>query len=376
MLNENMEAYASGILEELKKLIRDLAVIPAPSHHEDLRVAFLTDWLKRQGAEHVHVDEAKNVIWSLNDTGSNDLAVMMAHTDVVFPDTTPLPLVVEEGVYRCPGVTDDVAPLCCLLMSALYFHRAGLTPKNGLLIVANSCEEGLGNLKGSRCIVDTYGSRIKEFITVEAGPNRISDRAVGSHRYRVTVETEGGHSYGKFGNRNAIRYLASMIDALYAVKVPDKENCKTTYNVGTISGGTSVNTIAQRAEMLYEYRSDDLECLMKMQKMFEAVIEAYRTMGIQVDVELLGERPCGTITAEKEKPLTDKLEQAIRETLQMEPVYRSGSTDANYPLFKGIPAACMGSVGSHGAHTREEYLELKDLLPGIRLVLDVMNTYF
>ena len=115
---------------------------------------------------------------------------------------------------------------------------------------------------------------------------------------------------------------------------------------------------------------------MKMQKMFEAVIEAYHTMGIQVDVELLGERPCGNISAEKEKPLTDKMERAIRETLQMEPVYRSGSTDANYPLFKGIPAVCMGSVGSHGAHTREEYLELKDLLPGIRLVLDVMNTYF
>ena len=376
MLNERMEAYASSSIEELKALIRELVVIPAPSHEEDLRVAFLTDWLKKQGAENVHVDEAKNVIWSINDTGDNDLAVIMAHTDVVFPDKTPLPLVMEEEVWRCPGITDDVTPLCTLLMSALYFLRNGMKPKNGLLIVANSCEEGLGNLKGSRCIVDTYGSRIKEFITVESSPNRITARAVGSHRYRVSVKTEGGHSYGSFGNRNAIRYLASMIDTLYAIKVPEKPDTKTTYNVGLISGGTSVNTIAENAEMLFEYRSDDLECLEIMRRSFESVIEAYRTMGIEVKTELLGERPCGNIDAEKEKVLTDKLEKCIRETLSREPKYRSGSTDANYPLFKGIPAVCMGSVGSHGAHTRDEYLELKDLHPGMRIVLDVINTYY
>ena len=376
MLNEKMEAYASECLEDLKKLIRELAVIPAPSHHEDLRVEYLTRFLKAKGAENVHVDEAKNVIWSINDTGDNDLAVMMAHTDVVFPDMTPLPLFVEDEVYRCPGITDDVSPLCVLLTSALYFLKNGLQPKQGLLIVANSCEEGLGNLKGSRCIVDTYGDRIKELITVESTPNRLTSRAVGSHRYKITVETEGGHSYSKFGNRNAIRYLASMIETFYAIKVPDKPDTKTTYNVGQISGGTSVNTIAQKAEMLFEYRSDDIECLSKMKASFDAVIEAYRTMGIKVGVELLGERPCGNIAPEKERPLEEKLEQAIRETLGVEPLYRSGSTDANYPLSKGIPAICMGSVGANGCHTREEFLVLKDLLPAMRIVLDVMATYY
>ena len=376
MLNEKMEQYALSIQEELKQLIRALAVIPSPSHHEEKRAAFLSGYLRDQGVTGVHVDEAKNVVWAMNDTGDNDLAVMMAHTDVVFPDTDPLPFVIEDDIYRCPGVTDDVAPLCCLLMSALYFHRAGLKPRHGLLVVANSCEEGLGDLKGCRRIVDTRGSRIKEFITVESTPYRITFRAVGSHRYRVTVETEGGHSFSRFGNRNAIRCLASMIDTLYSVKVPDKENSKTTYNVGMISGGTSVNTIAQRAEMLYEYRSDDAECLDKMKNMFFAVIEAYRAMGIRVTVEQIGGRPCGRIDPEKEKPLTDKLENAIRETLGREPEYRSSSTDANYPLSLGIPAVCMGSVFSHGAHTREEYLELKDLLPAMRIVMDVMGTYF
>ncbi|MBO4411845.1 MAG: M20/M25/M40 family metallo-hydrolase [Lachnospiraceae bacterium] len=376
MLNEKMEAYASDVFEEVKTLVRELAVIPAPSHEEDLRVEYLVKWLAERGVTKVHVDPAKNVIWSIHDTGTNDLAVVMAHTDVVFPDKTPLPLVVEDGIYRCPGITDDVAPLCVLLVSALYYFRNGMEPKNGLLIVANSCEEGLGNLKGSRCIVDTYGDRLKELITVEATANRISTRAVGSHRYRVTVETEGGHSFGKFGNRNAIRYLASMIDTLYAIKVPDKPDTKTTYNVGMISGGTSVNTIAQKAEMLYEYRSDDYKCLEKMKQSFEAVINAYRTMGIEVGVELLGERPCGNIAPEKLRPLQERLEKKIRETVGSEPLYRSGSTDANYPLSKGIPAACIGSVRGNGCHTREEFLYVEDLIPAVRYILDVLQYYF
>ena len=376
MLTENMETYVSDCMEDLKKLIRELAVIPAPSHHEELRAEYITKYLKNRSVLTLHTDEAKNVIWSIGDTGTNDLAVMMSHTDVVFPDRTPLPLIVEQDYYRCPGITDDVTPLCVLLTAALYFHKNGLQPKNGLLIVANSCEEGLGNLKGSRKIVDTYGDRIKEFITVESGPDRITSRAVGSHRYEVCVKTEGGHSYLDFGNRNAIYILSSMIGALYSVKIPDKPDTKTTYNVGLISGGTSVNTIAQEAKMLFEYRSDDMECLAAMQKAFFAVIETYRAMNIEVDVNLLGERPCGNIAKEKLRPLEEKIEKSIREIQNKEPLYRSASTDANYPLSKGIPAVCMGSVGGYGCHTREEYLVLSELKPALRLVMDVMNTYF
>lgn len=376
MLNEKMESYAAECIDGLKKLIRELTVIPSPSHSEDLRVEYLIKFLKEQGVTDVSTDEAKNVIWSINDTGTNDLAVMMAHTDVVFPDTVPLPLTVEDGCYRCPGVTDDTAPLCVLLTSALYFYKNGLKPKNGLLIVANSCEEGLGNLKGTRKIVDTYGERIKEFITVEPEGGRIVNGAVGSHRYEVTVKTEGGHSYGDFGNRNAIEYLSSMIEKLYSVKVPDKPNTKTTYNVGMISGGTSVNTIAQEAKMLFEYRSDDVECLAAMKKAFFAVIEAYRAMNIGVDVKLIGERPCGDISGEKLRPLVEKAARSTREILCKEPTFRFDSTDANYPLSKGIPAISIGSICGNGCHTREEYLVLSDLLPDVRFIMDVMNTYF
>lgn len=376
MLDIKMEKYIGETAEELKELVRKLCVIPAPSHNEDRRVEFVTEWLKAKGAVNVHTDSAKNVIWEINNTGKNDLAVFMAHTDVVFPDTDTLPLVETEDRYSCPGITDDTTPLCVLLMCANYFLKEGIQPKSGLLIVANSCEEGLGNLKGSRCIVDTYGDRIKEFITVESGINRLTKRAVGSHRYRVTVKTEGGHSYGAFGNRNAIAYLASMINTFYDVKVPQKAGAKTTYNVGLINGGTSVNTIAQEAEMLYEYRSDDIECLMQMKKMFESVIEAYRAMGIEVNVELLGDRPCGNVDEALENALCAKAEESIRRVTGMEPEYRSGSTDANYPLSKGIPALCVGSVAGHGCHTREEYLELKDLNPAMHYVMDLLSKWF
>jgi metal-dependent amidase/aminoacylase/carboxypeptidase family protein len=105
----------------------------------------------------------------------------------------------------------------------------------------------------------------------------------------VTVKTEGGHSFGNFGNRNAIHILSTMITSLYSVKVPQEENSKTTYNVGIISGGTSVNTIAQEAQMMYEYRSDNKNCLAKMQNMFEKTIEAFRAMGVEVEVEKIGE---------------------------------------------------------------------------------------
>ncbi|MBR4910326.1 MAG: M20/M25/M40 family metallo-hydrolase [Clostridia bacterium] len=376
MLNEKMENYAAASIEDLKKLIRELAVIPSPSHFEDFRVEYLTKYLKGQGVQKVHTDDAKNVIWSFGDTGTNDLAVLMSHTDVVFPDTKPLPLVIKDDRYCCPGIIDDVAPLCVLLTSALYFYKNGLSPKTGLLIVANSCEEGLGNLKGSRSIVDTYGDRIKELITVESDRNRLTTRAVGSHRYEVTVRTEGGHSFGNFGNRNAIQYLAAMIGSLYEIKVPVKPDTKTTYNVGIISGGTSVNTIAQEAKMLYEYRSDDYECLDIMKNAFLGVINDYRAQNLDVEIKLIGERPCGNISKEALRPLEEKIENCIKETVGGEIDYHSSSTDANYPLSKGIPAICMGSVEDHGAHTREEYLMLEDLLPAMRLILDVLNTYF
>lgn len=377
MTNE-MRAYLESCQEECKQLIRDLCAIPAPSHHEQQRAAFCKAWFEKAGGKDVYIDEALNVICPYHVTDDHPVAVFMAHTDTVFPDTDPMPFAETEDTFQCPGVGDDTANLAVMMLCARYFMQHNIAPKTGILFVANSCEEGLGNLKGCRAIVAKYGSRMQCLVTFDGFRlDKITNQAVGSHRYRVTVKTEGGHSFGAFGNRNAIAVLASMIDTLYAVKVPQEAGSKTTYNVGTIAGGTSVNTIAQEAEMLYEYRSDNRSCLAKMEDMFHKVVEAYRAMGVAVDVELVGDRPCaGNIDPAAQAALEAIAAESIQRVVGSLPVYLSGSTDCNIPLSVGIPSVCLGLCVAEGAHTRTETLYLSSLPQGSTLCMDFLCHFF
>jgi len=261
-------------------------------------------------------------------------------------------------------------------MTAKYIAQHGLQPSDeGVLLVINSGEEGLGNLKGSRKIMQDFSFRIREFISLDGGIGSGVVKAVGSKRYRVAVRTEGGHSYGAFGNRNAIAYLASLIDTLYTMKVPPKG--KTTYNVGTISGGTSVNTIAQYAEMLYEFRSDERESLDIMEEHFNAAIAFYRAKGIEVEVELLGERPCsGEVDMQREEALMVRAAAAALRHADVEMDFRVGSTDCNIPLSMGIPAICTGCYAGGGAHTREEWVQIDSLLPGLKIAFELVLHHF
>lgn len=361
--------------EALELLIR-LAQIPAPSHQEQQRAAFCKQWLEDQGAEGVYIDEACNLIYPIGCTEENDLMVFAAHSDVVFPDTEPLPLRVEDGRIHCPGVGDDTACVVALLMAAKYIAENKLQPKAcGLLLVVNAAEEGLGNLKGTRKLMSDFGSRIREFITFDDRHGHGVNRAVGSRRYRIEIDTEGGHSFGAFGNRNAIAYLASLINTLYTIKVPDKGT--TTYNVGTISGGTSVNTIAQHAEMLYEFRSDEQESLAIMEKHLNAAVEFYRTKGVTVTVTCVGDRPCsGPVDEEKMQQMMDRASAASVRCCGKPIVFARGSTDCNVPLSLGIPAICVGCYEGKGSHTREEFVEIDSLQPGICLAFDLILHHF
>ena len=373
-LNQNMENYALSVQEEIKQIIRDLCAIPAPSHHEEKRAEFCKKWFEDNGFENVTIDAALNVLAPVNMTADNKITIYMAHTDTVFPELTPLPFSEDDEFMYSPGVTDDTANLAVLMVCARYYKDNFKGQKDGVLFVANSCEEGLGNLKGSRQIMADFADRTKEFVTIDGtSPDRIVTCAVGSHRYKVTVKTEGGHSYANFGNRNAIAALASMISLLYSVKVPVEGSSKTTYNVGTISGGTSVNTIAQDACMMYEYRSDNKNCLAKMQKLFEQTVETFRCAGIEVEVEKVGDRPCsGEVEPAAFSVLRDRISRAIKETLGMDHREASSSTDANMPLALGIPAVCISGCRGTGGHTRGEKLEKASLLPGCRLILDIV----
>ena len=374
-LNETILQYIEAHEDEAFELLVELAQIPAPSNQEEKRAEFIKSWLEAQGAEGVYIDEALNVIYPVGVTETNPLVVVAAHSDVVFGDLEPLPLVVEDGLIKCPGVGDDTANLVMLLMAAKYIAEQKILPKEGgLLLVANSGEEGLGNLKGSRQLVKDFGYRMKEFISFDCTAHALINGAVGSKRFKVEVKTEGGHSFSDFGNKNAIAYLSAMIQDLYQIQVPEKGI--TTYNVGTISGGTSVNTIAQQAEMLYEFRSDEKESLEIMEEKFNVVVESYREKGIDVHVTVVGERPCSAQVDEiVQGEMAERVIAAISRYFGWEPTASKASTDCNIPLSMGIPAVCTGCILGQGAHTREEYVEIDSLLPGLKVAFELILYY-
>ena len=258
MIKAAAEQFARENVKEAQNLLRTLGKIPAPSHDEGRRAAFVSEWFKSQGFKDVQIDAAQNVICKLGPQ-DGDLVVFAAHTDIVFPDTAPLPMREEDGRLYAPGIGDDTANLVNLMIAARHLARREDELTQGVLIVANACEEGLGNLDGTKALFAAYGGRVKAFYSLDGKLGHCCSGAVGSYRYRVTCRTAGGHSYANFGNANAIECLAHLIEDLYAVKLP--ESARTTFNVGRIEGGSTVNSIAQYAAMLYEFRSPSQECL-------------------------------------------------------------------------------------------------------------------
>lgn len=369
-----MKNFIEKHKEQMYKTLEELCAIPAPSHFENERAEYCKRWLESVGAKGVYIDEALNVIYPINCEGSDKITVFVAHTDTVFPDREPMPYV-DDGTYiRCPGVGDDTASVVVLLYAAKYLIENGFNPKNGVMIVLNSCEEGLGNLKGTRQIFKDYEGRIARFISYDGKFAGMADRCVGSHRYEVEVFTEGGHSYGGFGRRNAIAVLASIINEIYGIEVPKIGNSKTTYNVGGISGGTSINTIAQSAKMLCEYRSDNEDCLAEMKAKFEDIFERAKERCLEIKVTLLGERPCmGKVDLSKIDELSDICRSVIEDVVGVKVSTQSASTDCNIPLSLGIPALCIGVWNGGGAHTREEWIEKASIPVGLEVGIKVIE---
>ena len=367
-----MKEYIRQNEELLYETLRELCAIPAPSHHEEARAAYCKAWLERNGLGGVYIDDALNVICPIGCEGSNAITVIVAHTDTVFPDTEPMPYSDDGTIIRCPGVGDDTASLAVLLLTAKYFCEKGIRPAGGVMFVCNSCEEGLGNLKGTRQIFKDFEGRIARFVSYDGRIGGIADRCVGSHRYEVEVATEGGHSWGMFGNKNAIAELARIVDAIYALDVPQIGESRTTYNVGSIEGGTSVNTIAQSAKMLCEYRSDTLECLTIMQARFEGIFrEAAARDGVEVKVTLVGERPCmGSVDLSAIRRMGEICAEIQERICGVEIGFGASSTDCNIPLSLGVPALCIGVYVGGGAHTREEWLEKASLPIGLEVGIE------
>ena len=367
-MNMNLDNYIAENKALLYKTLKELCLIPAPSHFEHERANYCKTWLENYGAEGVYIDDALNVIFPINCNNSDKITVFAAHTDTVFPDREPMPYHDNGERIFCPGVADDTASVAILLLASKFFIETKTAPSGGIMFVLNSCEEGLGNLKGVRKLFEDYQGRISTFVTLDSTLNLVIDKAVGSHRYEVTVSTEGGHSYNKFGNQNAIAELSKIINEIYEIKVPTKPGTKTTYNVGLIEGGTSVNTIAQSAKMLCEYRSDDKECLEYMENEFKKIFKSAGKR-VSIAVNVVGERPCSNTLPIKIDALKRIITPIIENTIGEKVKFVSGSTDCNIPLSLGVAAICIGTDIHDKTHTREEWIDKKSIITGLLIAL-------
>ncbi len=361
-----MSSFSSLYYEKALNMLREVCTIPSPSHHEEKRAEFIIDYLRKEGIDGAYIDEAKNVIIPYNDDGKCPLDVFAAHTDVVFADEESLPMKEEGDYLYCPGAGDDTAQFVALVMYAIHYHKEKVSTKRGILFVCNSCEEGLGNLKGVKKLFETYSGRIRTFTTFDAClGSGIVNTSVGSERYKIKVRTQGGHSYKNFGADNAIHIISLIISELYKKKVNDK----TTYNVGTISGGTSVNTIAESAECLYEFRSTDKASLSAMRSYFTSLIASFKEK-YDVSYEEVGIRPCSSIL---DNSRLERLADAVMEKHGLSKKKTTSSTDANIPLSVGIPALCIGLVELEGAHTRNEVINIKSYEKGLDVGFDYIK---
>ena len=320
------------------------------------------------------IDEAQNVICKFSCDRYDEITVMMAHMDVVFNDTEELPMRRDGDILRAPGIGDDTANLMNLMLATRFLVQHKDRLHTGLMIVANSCEEGLGNLKGCKEIFNNYGDRIRRFYSFDGYMSQCTSIAVGSHRYRMQVQCPGGHSYLDFGKDNAIQIAAEIIHELYRITPPQQEY--TTYNVGRIEGGSTVNSIAQEVTLLYEYRSASEACLQVMKGELNRVVNEFRAKGKKINLEVLGVRPgCGDGDKTELKKWTSENAACIRQYYEGELDLGPYSTDANIPLSRNVLANTIGTVKGAGAHTRAEWVDLKSLPAGLGIVLSLMNRY-
>ncbi len=347
MKNSNYQGSIESLLEKL-------CSIPAPSKKEENRALFCKDFLDKVGAKGVYIDSENDVIYPVK--VDSETTLFIAHLDTVFSFTEPPVFVKDDEYLYCPGVGDDTSGVAILLTVAKEIAERKLEPKKGVIIALTTGEEGLGNLKGIKEIMRSYAGKIKRVYAFDGHYDEVVNKCVGSRRYEISVTTEGGHSFLDFGNRSAISVLASLIGKIESIPLPKKEGTKTTFNVGVIEGGTSVNTIAESAKMLYEYRSDDEECLAYMERKFrEIMLKETAKQYCGLDVKVIGERPCsGAVDESVLAEMTKKAVEISKRHSSLNCIVKSGSTDCNIPMALGVPAVCVGSYYGEGQHTLGE----------------------
>ena len=341
--------------------------IPAPPFHEGARAAYLKKLLAAIGLR-VEIDGTGNVIGEYSGS-SQDVVMLTAHLDTVFPAGTNVNVKREGGRLLAPGISDNGTGLAALVVVARALHEVKIKTNNTILFVADVGEEGEGNLRGMRALVDAYKKRLKGVIALDGSATEyVTTAALASRRVEIAVTGPGGHSWSDFGVPNPIHALGRGIARFVAARVP--ESPRTSFNIGEIEGGTSVNSIPSRALMKVDLRSESESELGKLENFLRESIQsgideemaAARERGmagstgmLDLKVSVLGVRPAGELP--ENSPLLAALLAADTRLGNRSRRERS-STDANIPLSVGIPAISLGAGGrSGGAHTIEEWYD-------------------
>jgi acetylornithine deacetylase/succinyl-diaminopimelate desuccinylase-like protein len=354
-----LRAAATKRTEAVAELAQRICEVPAPTGHEQERAQLVASLWKERGYT-PEIDSTGNVYVRRGKREHGPVLMLLAHTDTVFPSTTPIRVERQGDILRGPSIGDNSVNVAAMISALDILDELGKETDADIVAVADVGEEGLGNLLGARTAVERYRERLGAVIAIDGSLGRITHIAVGSKRWRITVRGPGGHSYGAFGTPSAIHGLGRIIAAIADLEVPQQP--KTTYNVGIIEGGTSVNTIAPRATALLDLRSTDVTALNRVAGEVRAIVEQRAGPGLQTEIEVLGERPAG------ERSQSDPLVQLAAEALiwlGMEPKYGAASTDANIPISLDIPAVCIGITKVEGTHTLEEFLYVPPIGDGL-----------
>jgi acetylornithine deacetylase/succinyl-diaminopimelate desuccinylase-like protein len=344
--------------------------IPAPTFAEAERASYIETQFRQLGLADVDQDELHNVYGRYpSPQPLHPPVVVTAHSDTVFPAETDLTIRRENGRIYGPGLGDNATGVAGLFTLADTLRQNRITLPADIWFVANVGEEGLGDLKGMRRVVSQFGGDAT-YLVVEGGLfGQISHQAIGVRRYRITVTAPGGHSWGQFGSASAIHVLGQLIADISRLEVPTSP--KTTYNVGVISGGTSINTIAQSAELLLDLRSEAPEALAELESrvmvLADQLAAVYRAQGVAVERHLIGNRPAGQLPASH--PLVQMAADALQFVGCRQPRFVASSTDANIPLSKGYAAVCIGLTESGNAHRLDEFMNPAQLVNGTQQAL-------
>lgn len=354
-----MLAVVDACIDPILELTTRLSEIPAPTNDEGQRAAAVRQEMERLGFSRVVEDELHNVVGVIPGRDASKCLLLAAHIDTVFPRDVDLTVTRDGTTLRGPGIGDNTLSVASALMLIEVFRELGVQPAVDVVVTGNVGEEGLGDLRGMRAVVDSL-PQIGGAIAIEGhSRGRITHRAVGSRRFRVTVTGPGGHSWGNAGLPSAIHHLAKIVARLD--DIPLSDDPRTSFNAGLFNGGISVNTIAPEAVAVLDMRSTDAEALADLVAEVERIIEMPAPDGISVRTEVVGDRPAGAL------PRTRGLvpiAAAVLAELGLDVIYDESSTDANIPISRGIPSMCIGLTTGGNVHREDEYIDIPPLAKG------------